>query len=318
LAGTGVGAEETLQGLEVSHGGEAWTAGYELVPSASQGIQVLRFLDVPANGEDFVLRLPDQDGFAADDQLIISIPRREALRVQVAPSLQELMLPLLAADPSVLVSDDQPQLVIRQDSDPGDESLPTLLVFMDDGGALFRLQHLDSEDADRLLQEAYHELGLASIDALGLATALDRPVSVDATLGTPQLGLAAPLLAADAGFTSSRSFPLLVSRGLRWLVNQPAMVPYAAAGRPLPGEAGELFDSARVVGAAGTVVLQDQREVHVANFDPSATRPAHSLAATIDEFSGSSGFWPMWTWFALVAFLLLGVEWFLFQRGRLP
>lgn len=318
LATAGNRAQDALEGLEVSHGGKAWSAGFQSVASTNPEIQVLRFLDVPANGEDFVLRLPAQDDFPADDQLTLSIPRREALRVQVAPSLQELMLPLLAADPVVFVTEDQPQLLIRQENDPGDESLPTLLVFMDDGGALFRLQHQDSEDANQLLQDAYHKLGMASIDALGLATALDRPVSVDASLGTPQLGLAAPLLAADAGFTSSRSFPLLVSRGLRWLMNQPTLVPYAAAGRPLPGEAGELFGSARVVGAAGTVTLEDQREVHVASFDTSATLPAPPATATIEEFSGSSGAWPMWTWFAMVAFLLLLVEWFLFQRGRLP
>ncbi len=311
-------AQNALEGLEVSHGGEAWNAGFESVPSANPDIQVLRFLDVPTNGEDFVLRLSTQDDFPADDQLTLSIPLREALRVQVAPSLQELMLPLLAADPAVLVTEDQPQLLIRQESDPGDSSMPTLLVFMDDGGALFRLRHQDSENADQLLHDAYRELGMASIDALGLATALDRPVSVDASLGTPQLGLAAPLLAADAGFTSSRSFPLLVSRGLRWLVNQLALVPYAAAGQPLPGEAGELFGSARVVGTAGKVTLQDQREVHVASFDTSASLPAAPVAVAAEAFSGSSGAWPMWTWFSLVALLLLLVEWFLFQRGRLP
>lgn len=319
LVSSGFDPEEAFADMEVLHGQDSWSSGYERVASADPAVQVLRFSDVPANGEDFQLRLRPQDDFAADDQLLLSIPRRDALRVGVSPSLQPLLLPLLAADPAVVVSDDNPELLIRQESDPGDDTLPTLLVFTDDGGALFRLRHESTDDANALLQQAYRDLGMASIDALGLATAMNRPVSVDASLGSPpQLGLAAPLLAADAGFTSSRSFPLLVSRGLRWLVDQPALLPYAAAGRPLPGEAGELFGVARIVGAAATIRLEDQREVHVASFDYGASVAAVASTETIAELSTTQGTWPLWTWLAVFAFLGLMAEWFLFQRGRMP
>jgi len=329
VGGLGVAEDALLAELSAQLGGEPWPASYTRMPSGDPAVLLLRFSGIPARGQDFQVKLgaieESSAGVSAtgdleiDDHATLALPSRRPLRVAIAPALASLFQPLLEADPSLILTAENPGLQIRRTQDPADDSLPSLVITADDGGALFRLRHDGGADADAVLEQGYRALGLGSIDALGLATALHRPVSVDAEVGSPpQLQLSAPLLLPEAGFTASRAFPLLITRGLRWLHQEQELLPYAAAGRPLPGESTRLLGAPRVVGAVGDLDFGSVQPLHVSLYDPGLTMPQRTAAAADPSPTVAGRGLALWTWAALVALLLLVAEGFLFQRGRLP
>ena len=131
-------------------------------------------------------------------------------------------------------------------------------------------------------------------------------------------------------FTDSRSFPLFVSRAVRWLADEPAWHPYLAAGRPLPPPSADFsfstavdpaldaLGAAYIPGAAGQIGddAGSVREVALLS-DAVTERHAGVPLAAQTAVGGLSGT-GIATWLILAALLLLGLEWFLYQRGMMP
>ena len=129
------------------------------------------------------------------------------------------------------------------------------------------------------------ELGLRDVDAVALADALGRPIGVDLRDATARrVGIWSIVFASDTPFAHSAAMPLLVSRSLHWLGGRPQW---------------QSVDPAALTDRATTLA---------------AAVPA---PGKVTPLGGTA--WPELPVLGMLAaaLLLLGIEWWLVQRGRM-
>ena len=290
--------------------------------------------DLPADGRLVEARLEPVDALPVDDTARLRLPVRKVIGVALADDLNPAVRNAIEADPGLEVVSEGASVVVRRRGDQTLAGLPALEVApAADQASAFEIGYAgDAGDADAeiALRRSVAALGLDQIDAVGLAVEAQRPIGVE--LRHAELrGIAVwDELLDQYNFTRSRSFPLFVSRAVRWLAAEPSWYPYLAAGRPLPADsaAGSLdpvlhpaFDALGadyMPGAAGPIPASTGRTQEVALLSDAVTeqRAGAPLAAAQagGELSGAG----LVTWLILAALLLLGAEWFLYQRGLMP
>lgn len=288
---------------------------------------VLHFRDLPADGGHLQVRLAGSDGVALDDQASRVLPVRRALRVALDPSLPQVFTAAIAADRGLQLAADPAaaDVVVRANASFG-AGLPALewnsrdaqqepLLITHDAGA----------DSTEALSQLVPKLGLDRIDAQALATATGAPFAVGARPGAMRsIGLWNELLDADgADMASSRAFPVLVSRGLRWLGGSTEFPAEISAGRPLSstlqlldreGATLQAFGAASVPPYAGEWAAADGSQQAVALLSDLTPAGAGAEALPDLESSGPSAI----TLLILAAMGLLALEWFLVRTGRMP
>lgn len=299
-------------------------------PTATENGMMWRFLDVPARGQVLDFQLNSTDSHPADNQMALALPQRQPLQVLVSPSLQTLFEPLINADSAFAIARGAADLVIRRQGETIGVDLAALeIASAPANGFAFEITDVLGQDAEQLLQEVHHELGLAEIDALALAQKLQQPISLGVAFGQQRkVQIWDQLLDPEGGFLSSRSFPLFIGRSLRWLANTQAFPSVARTGQPLAHTSGDwtTLSNTRLVtaslplraGVAGLYHAIDDRTIAVNAFDPVATLAA---AAVQDAQLGTpvhAPSLPLWSWLVVLALLLLTAEWLLFQTGRIP
>lgn len=285
------------------------------------------FADVPAAGQLLEVRLRGADDVSADDHAEIRLPERSRIRVSLDPLLAGTVGPVLAADPAVLVTDDAPTARVAVADTPAGTGVPTLVFVpisaQDDAIVL----HEPSERvAD--ISDTFQQLGLDQVDAMDVAQASGRRISIGATTGERRaISVWRPLLGQSFNFVQSRSFPLFVARALRWLAGTETEPFYVAAGEPVAGvlEAQTASNGAVLdpVGAdfipprAGRYVGHDGHALAAALPGPA---PGAALAelepASLDAVGSGAGDWALWL--GLVVLVLLVAEWYVFGTGRMP
>ena len=290
--------------------------------------------DLPADGRTVEARLGAGDELALDDDARLTLPIRRVLRVALAGDLDPAILHTIDADPGLEVATEDAAIVIRQRGTStrgttGYDDLPALeFAPANDQATAFEIAYTGNESAELALRTSIAALGLDQIDAAGLAAEARRPVGVQLRHAEmPGISVWEELL-VHYNFTGSRSFPLFVSRAARWLAGAAAWHPYLAAGRPLPpasaGSFGTVADPSLdalgadyVLGAAGTVVSSKGEEVVALLSDAVTERNAGAPLAAAQAGGGFAGTGIV-TWLILAALLLLGAEWYLYQRGLMP
>jgi len=307
-------------------------ASLELVgiPTPTASGTTWRFLDVPARGQLIDVSIASDDGYPADDNLILALPQRRPLQVLISPSLVAMFEPLVNADTAFIVAGDSPDLVIRNQGENLGIGLPALeMASSPASGNAFEVIAAEGEDADQLLREVHEELGLAEIDALSLAQQLQQPISLGVAFDTQRsVQMWDRLLNPEGGFITSRSFPLFMGRSLRWLANAPRVPAFVPTLEPLAGTSGEWRTPAGTSAVTASLPLRASEaglftnsggRILAANaFDANASS---ALAAAADAPAGtplSSPSLPLWSWLVLLVIVLLGAEWLLFQNGRIP
>ena len=193
----------------------------------------------------------------------------------------------------------------------------------------FEIAYAGDDGAELALRASVAALGLDQIDAAGLAAEAQRPVGVQ--LGHAELAAISVWdeLLAQYNFTASRSFPMFVSRATRWLAGEPSWHPYLAAGRPLPPASGtgglaapdpalDALGAEFFPGAAGTVTAGNGVEYAVALLSDAVTERRAGTPLAVSQPGGGLSGTGIVTWLVLAALLLLGAEWFLYQRGMMP
>ena len=291
--------------------------------------------DLPADGRPVEVRLGTGDELTLDDVARLTLPTRRVIRVALAGELDPAVLHAIDADPGLEVATEDAAVVFRQLGDiPAQgatafSGLPALTFApADDQATAFEIAYTGDSSAELALRTSIAALGLDQIDAAGLAAEARRPVGVQ--LGhaeMPGISVWEELL-VHYNFAGSRSFPLFVSRAARWLAGEAAWHPYLAAGRPLPpasaGSLGTVADPSLdalgadyVLGAAGTVVSSKGEEAVALLSDAVTERNAGAPLAAAQAGGGFAGTGIV-TWLILAALLLLGAEWYLYQRGLMP
>ena len=323
IAGTADGI--SVNALEVQVG--ARSLGDDHLEWLADDLVAVR--DLPADGRSVEVRLSAGDELPLDDVARLTLPLRQVIRVALAGDLDPAIRHAIEADPGLEVATEDASVVIRQRGAEAFDHLPALeFVPAADQATAFEIAYSGDDSAELALRASVAALGLDQIDAVGLAAEAQRPVGVQLRHDElPGISVWAELL-AQYNFTGSRSFPLFVSRAARWLAGEPSWHPYLAAGRPPPSATPvSLLEAARdpvldalgaeyVLGAAGMISRGDDRAVALLSDAVTSRDPGASLA--VSQAGGDVAGTGIFTWLILAALLLLGAEWFLYQRGLVP
>ena len=299
-----------------------------------------RLAGIDADGGLLAVDLAGADSLALDNRARLRLPDQRRIRVQLSDSLPEVMAAVLAADGAIELVTERPDVVVRAKGESLGGQVPALeFIAAKSQPEAFVLGYpegrSDGDSAESMLTEAVRRIGLDNIDITGLAQAAQRPIEL-AVSAQPQWNFTVwqELLSDDYNFVQSRSFPLFVAHSVRWLAGVERWYPYMAASRPLPaaltgaerhfvggngkridtlgdhfipGRAGEQRHTGR--GEALAVSLLDRA---VTTGDAERTLNA-GLGVSAVGVAGDS-----LSWLLLLALAGLLVEWWLYQKGRMP
>ncbi len=301
---------------------------------AGHELRTWRFVDVPARGQELAFTLLDvrPDGVAArlpGAARRVQLPDRRPLRVTLDDTLAEPFGAVLAADPAVELVSDKPQLVVRAQGSTVGGDVPALeLAPAGSQREAMLLHHGPGIDPDSFLRAANKDLGLAQLDGQRLADAAQRPIEVRTEERARRgLTLSGDLMTEPYDFVPSRDFPLFVARTVRWLAEVPALRQRVAAGEPLADAVGAWTEDIEGAGATSslgapfTPPVADRYKtadgdtlVAALLASPRASVPVRETAAAPSFSSGSN----LATLFLLLAFALLGFEWWAYRTSRVP
>ncbi|MDF1702284.1 MAG: hypothetical protein P1V36_14115 [Planctomycetota bacterium] len=280
--------------------------------------------DLPARGGRVVVRQGGREH-------ALVLPQRQTIKVWFGlghdEALRALLTPVLRADPGIEIG-----------TTGGDVQIGGTLTIGRTGSLSFAQAPADTiavamAGASRpgFLGELSQALALAEVDGASLADALGRAVTVTAREpamldfgSTRRVTLDRALLDPDVGFLRTRAFPLLIAGAIRLLAHGGPLAPYVAAGEPVEGVTAALtpqggaaqdpLDVPFTPAVAGAYTSPAGATSYASlQRDPSAT----PFAATADAVAAETSM-PWARWIALLAFVLLAVEWMLLRRGRIP
>ncbi len=271
----------------------------------------LLYRDLPASGGLLVARLEGADRLSADDEGTLLLPERTRLRIAAGEGVPERLRLALGADPGVELVADVAEVWIGAG---GPEGLSSLTFDPDDAGLTLLAPAGDAGVAGFLTR--LDELGVTA----GVALRFEEGPTRSLVIG---LGALDPAL----GWTESRSFPLFVAEGVRWLAGAADSARFVAAGRAI-GDALPRTDADGLrldpVGASftppvsGLYLDEAERTLAVSLLDRSTTNDVEG-AFRVDTPTPLAGDpLDLAAFLALLAFVALLVEWALVQRGRIP
>lgn len=286
----------------------------------------LVFRDVPARGGRLDVAWAAGDGPRGG--IGATLPVRPPLRVAVSANVPASLATALSADRGVERVDADPTLVVRVAGEDVFPTVPALEVHADPAVGAFVVRRPADGSADAAVRAAFLDLGLADIDAMELAQQTARSIElVLEHAPTRGVAVASDLLDERYDFVQSRAFPLFVARALRWLAAVEPLQSTWGAGAWLEdgstryvGADGRTVDTAGFevrLPAAQTVTTANGRAARVAWIDADAQR-----RPVVDALSpapdASSGGVRGTTLAALLALVLLCIEWWLVRSERMP
>ncbi len=299
-----------------------------------------RVPNLPADGGLVSVTLPGDDALPLDDRAQLRLPTQQPIRVQLSQTLPPVLAAALNADSAIELVNTAPDVVIRLRGESSDAGVPALeFVDADLQAEAFLLGYPETDgspDAAALLNTAVQRIGLANIDASGLAEATERAIEVAMQPDSEwRFSVWQELLSEDYNFVQSRSFPLFVAQSVRWLAGVEKWYPYLAAGQPLPvspvGSApafvdadGQSIDTLGVdfvPNRVGSLHRASRAEpLQVALLDRDVTT---GLAESALQYMGldvldAALLRNVPVWLLLIALGGLLAEWWLYQRGRMP
>jgi hypothetical protein len=171
---------------------------------AGYSINLESLVDVPARGQEVIVRLPGGDAIALDDEARMVLPNRSTVRVKAAPEFHAV----LSVDPGVVLATDGVEIELVDGSGIGIEG-PAESFGTAPGDPLEFVDAERGEPAPRFERR----IGLERRVLVGRALLTDR-----------------------YNFTRSRAFPLFVARAVRWLAGSEEYPAYVAVGEPIPGQ----------------------------------------------------------------------------------
>lgn len=284
--------------------------------------------DVLARGGVLEARVPGSDGSPFDDAASVALPNRSPLRVKIGEGIPEALVAAIRADRAVEVVAADPDLLVRRSNGPENDALPTLEVAQSEADTpAFVVRDVVIDDPERAIREAFAGLGLRDVDAVDLAERTKRPIEFELQQAAQRgFAIRAELLDERYDLIQSPAFPRLIARTLRWLGNSESIVPRVAAGDlatsdRFPARHGQaLFDPAGGelrLPRAGEFTRADGKVLRAALLDL-ATTSATTARTSSEERIESDPEIDLRPWIAVLAFLLLALEWWLVRTERAP
>ena len=292
-----------------------------------------RILDVVADGSTFEVRIEQPDDLEFDNIAQVSLPLKERIRVFLGTDISSAIKIALEADAAIeLVSEDADVSVLGPNDSPS--TIPYLqAVTVDVQNSAFVIGYSGELSAEEALYRSVETLGLAQIDAVAMATELNTEIGIELLVqDTRFVSLWEDLVGDDFNFKDSLSFPLFMSKTIRYLAEEQPWYAYIAAGRqPYEQTANSSLAETDLLSqyAAGSYYVRNEagafetsegNALHVSLLDASAALPAgpQDVVTTVTETTSAQSAWGLATWLILIVFILLGLEWYLYQRGLMP
>lgn len=289
-----------------------WTLdGKDFAPTVS-ALGDGRYLgrDVPATGGVLSVALRRGDGFPADDRATLRLPDRRPLRVALLAGTPAAVRGIVQANDSfAIVPAAQAQVVVGDATAVRPLAKPALVIAADSTQSAFVFAG-PREAARGDLVDRLDDLGLAQLDAGALATALHRPIGVDVRDASRRsVAVWSALFAPATPFAQGAAMPVFVAQSLHWLGGGEGWRPYAKAGAPQPDQSALYGLTAARDPADDPTALTDRATTR--GVAAAATRPVTAIAGVLP---------PDLPFMLLLvgAGLLLALEWWLVQRGRMP
>lgn len=298
--------------FEATLGGRA----LEEAPASEGEVHYLR--DLPARGEVLEIKLAADDALSIDNRARITLPSRRALTVHLEGDIDERFRRVVEADPALSEARSlaEARVVIGQ----GTGALPAIELI--EGDTLSVVYDRGASPAD--VQRMRTRFRAAGLDRVGRKMRSDGPEEGAFRLSPRYVAeerrrvqIGAALLGDDYDFVRSSAFPIFVSEAIRWLAGADPVHPFAVAGERLTDA-----DQLTVAGAsfapprAGSYRIRNDKELAV-SLTAVTTQEGDSLPSIASAIDGRH--WPgLVKWCVLVALILIGAEWWLFQRGRIP
>lgn len=288
------------------------------------------YRDLACRGELVTVALAgSRDALGIDDTARLVLPNRRQLRIAVQAGLPAIVTSVVEADPALLLVGEDADVVLRRGGSSFMRDTPAM-EFVDSAVQehAFFIQCREDEEPNDVVLRLHDRLGLAEIDAADVARKTGLVISVAAANGDARgLKIWSSLLSEDFNFVRSRSFPLFVAIGVRWIGDVWEPPASLAAGVPVDLAGAELTDdrgrSATTLGdaftpaAAGLYTSDRDQRLAVSLLDRQTTAPLGAGAALAEADAGSAAF-DFISILLVLAFVLLLVEWVLFQRGQIP
>ncbi|WIO75328.1 BatA domain-containing protein [Porticoccaceae bacterium LTM1] len=296
-----------------------------------------RVADLPAEGGLLNLEITKADLLPLDNRAQIRLPNQQPIRVLLSNSLPAPMAMVLRADSAVELVTENPDVVVRAKGENLGGRVPALeFIAANLQDEAFVLGYQGESDAQAMLMAAMQQTGLGNIDITGLAEAAQRPIQVSAEQGDMwNFTLWRELLDSEYNFVQSRAFPLFISQSVRWLAGVERWYPYAAASQPLPAastgveshfvsDAGQLIDTLGadfIPNRAGELRRAGNSEPLIVSLLSRDSTTGAGQSALTEKGLGAFDLGVernSLVWLLLLALIALLVEWWLYQKGRMP
>lgn len=260
----------------------------------------LELLNVPTDGSTLDVLV---DGATIGS---LTLPNRSRIKVLLQGDVPAVLRELVELDPACELVADDADIVLGTD-----EATADLFLSPSNANAAFAIWHDDVTDSEAALAGIVDELALRQIDATGLAKQARQQIQVDLRAGQKRhIAIWRDLFTAAFDFQESRACPVVISRSLRWLANQPSVVEWAAIGERLPSQAPRF---ARV--GSETATTSDGRKLAATRLAMVTEKSA--ALPTVDSSMSSFAFSPLVV-IGVLCVVLLTIEWILYQRGHMP
>lgn len=292
--------------------------------------------DVPANGLLLHAVLAGDDDLPFDNQASVALPLKTPINIVLGANVSPSLLPALRADEALTIVEQvgDADIAIIGPGDPP-TTLPTFsIVPIEEQETAFLIGIDEGDDAQLALERAVDELGIRQIDAVAIATEIEREVEVMMEISDQRyISIWQPIVEDEFNFRDSFSFPLFVSKSMRYLADDPPWYAYFAAGKPaIEQSAGASLAETDVLAdlAVGTYYVRNEAgEFEIAEdltggvvslLDSSSTVRNQSQVISSELVTQTSVYprWSLLTWLMLLVFLLIVSEWYIYQRRLMP
>ena len=292
--------------------------------------------DVVADGSQLVVSLSGEDDLEFDNEASVVLPIRTQIPIYLGENVPASILPAINADSAlIVVSESEAELAVLG---PGDSpsTLPYFHVVEEAAQeTAFIIGYVGPQDvsSERALDRTIEQLGIKHIDATAIAQEIERGITVRLKFGDQRfVSVWQPVVEDEFNFRESISFPLFISKSMRYLANEAPWYAYLAAGRQaIEQSAGtSLADtdtlSELAVGtyfvrnATGEFELTDELPGVISLLDKTSTVRSSGTIIESDIVANSSPYplWELISWLMLLALLLVVAEWYIYQRRLMP
>lgn len=292
--------------------------------------------DIVADGSQLTVTLIGEDDLEFDNEASLVLPTRTQIPIYLGNFVPDSILPAIQADSALIVVPVSEAKVAILGPGESSSTLPTFRVVEETAQEqAFEIGYVGPQDvnSERMLDRTIEKLGLEQIDATAIAQEIEREITVRLHFGDQRfVSVWQPIVEDEFNFRESISFPLFISKSMRYLADEAPWYAYLAAGKQAieQSSGASLADtdalSELAVGtyfvrnATGEFELTNELPGVISLLDKTTTVgiTTPTLGSTAAVNPSPYPLWELITWLMLLTLALVVTEWYIYQRRLMP